>query len=90
MSFSEVLETARGEMHPKIHPPYRSSKSIFFFIGILIYQAANMFDASNRWSLSLNFIMDVSIPFSLFLRLYLIILILGEFTVRYSYDEIPK
>ena len=45
--------------------------------GILIYQAASLFDATNRWSLSLNFIADISIPFSFFLRLYLIILAVG-------------
>ena len=46
--------------------------------GILIYQAASLFDATNRWSLSLNFIVDISIPFSFFLRLYLIILAVGS------------
>ncbi|XP_028399174.1 very-long-chain (3R)-3-hydroxyacyl-CoA dehydratase-like [Dendronephthya gigantea] len=46
--------------------------------GVLIYQAASLFDAKNRWSLSLNFIVaDSSIPFSFFLKLYLIILAVG-------------
>ena len=52
---------------------------LFLNLGILIYQAAGMFDATNRWSLSLNFIVtDSSIPFSFFLKLYLIILAVGE------------
>ena len=50
-----------------------------FHLGILVYQAANLFDVTNRWSLSLNFIADISIPFSIFLRSYLIILAVGEF-----------
>ena len=50
--------------------------------GILIYQAASLFDATNRWSLSLNFIADISIPFSFFLRLYLIILAIGKWVAR--------
>ncbi len=49
-----------------------------FYLGILVYQAANLFDVTNRWSLSLNFIADISIPFSIFLRSYLIILAVGE------------
>lgn len=47
------------------------------FLGILVYQAANLFDATNRWSLPLKFIADISIPFSLLLRLYLVILVIG-------------
>jgi hypothetical protein len=50
--------------------------------GVLIYQAASLFDATNRWSLSLNFIADISIPFSFFLRLYLIILAVGKWVAR--------
>ncbi|XP_046839306.1 very-long-chain (3R)-3-hydroxyacyl-CoA dehydratase 3-like [Xenia sp. Carnegie-2017] len=45
--------------------------------GILIYQAANLFDVSKRWSLSLKLAGNIIIPFSFFLRMYMIFLVIG-------------
>ena len=55
---------------------------LFFFLSLfpelLIYQAAKLFDSTGRWTLSVSFLGEVSIPFSLFLRIYMIILALGK------------
>ena len=57
-----------------------SNKDCLFFsyLGMLIYKAANLFDVTQRWSMSLNFIANISIPFSFFLRVYLIGLVIGK------------